>query len=247
MRKFGFIAANGCSTFCTAPKGVACLDPDRPPPDVPRHRWRQFVDDCKRFLNSPENWAEHAARLGWDAMALFGCAPRRPLDFAGSGGLMWAMNGGRCCWSARSCRRCLRLGLRRRGLRRGDGNAVEPPLVSNHLEHEIEIDLLRPRRDVAGQMQHAALIERGHDCELRRQQCRTIEIEIATSQVGKALPKIGGGVARLKIGRGKVALLSGTLFRWSTEGQLFRQPEPTGWRSTLRFDTAERWNLTSSP
>src|SRR5262249_11779850 len=69
-----------------------------------------------------------------------------------------------CCWSARSCRRCLRLGLRGRGLRRGDGNAVEPPPVANYLEHEIEIGLLRPRRDVAGQMQHAALIERGHDC-----------------------------------------------------------------------------------
>jgi hypothetical protein len=54
-------------------------------------------------------------------------------------------------------------------------------------------------------MQHAALIERGHDCQLRRQQCRAIEIEIATSQVGKGLSKIGGGVARLKIGRGKVA------------------------------------------
>src|SRR5262245_38168135 len=69
-----------------------------------------------------------------------------------------------CCWSARSCRRRLRLGLRGRGLRRGDGNAVEPPPVANYLEHEIEIGLLRPRRDVAGQMQHAALIERGHDC-----------------------------------------------------------------------------------
>src|SRR5215469_371869 len=97
-----------------------------------------------------------------------------------------------CCWSARSCRRCLRLGLRGRGLRRGDGNAVEPPLVANHLEHEIEIDLLRPRRDIAGQMQHAALIERGHNCELRRQQCRAIEIKIAMSQVGKGMPKIGG-------------------------------------------------------
>src|SRR5207302_1868374 len=69
-----------------------------------------------------------------------------------------------CCWSARSCRRYLRLGLRGRGRRRGEGNAVEPPPVANDLEHQIEIDLLRPRRDVAGQMQHAALIERGHDC-----------------------------------------------------------------------------------
>ena len=76
-------------------QGVACLDPDRPPNDVPRLRWRQFVGDCKNFLSPSENWAERAARLGWDAMALFGCAPKRPLDYFGSAGLLWAINGGR--------------------------------------------------------------------------------------------------------------------------------------------------------
>ena len=76
-------------------EGVARLDPDRPPSDVPRHRWHQFVDDCKMFLSPSENWAERAARLGWDAMALFGCAPKRPLDYLGSAGLLWAINGGR--------------------------------------------------------------------------------------------------------------------------------------------------------
>ena len=76
-------------------QGVACLHPDRPPNDVPRHRWRQFVDDCKNFLGSPEKWANRAAGLGWDAMALFGCAPKRPLDYLGSAGLLWAINGGR--------------------------------------------------------------------------------------------------------------------------------------------------------
>jgi hypothetical protein len=34
-------------------------------------------------------------RLGWDAMALFGCAPKRPLDYSGSAGLLWAIKGGR--------------------------------------------------------------------------------------------------------------------------------------------------------
>jgi hypothetical protein len=53
------------------------------------------VDDCKRFLSSSENWAERAHQLRWDAMALFGCAPHRPLDYSGSAGLLWAMNGGR--------------------------------------------------------------------------------------------------------------------------------------------------------
>jgi hypothetical protein len=76
-------------------QGVACLDSDRPPNDVPRHRWRQFVGDCKNFLSSSENWANRAAGLGWDAMALFGCAPKRPLDYLGSAGLLWAINGGR--------------------------------------------------------------------------------------------------------------------------------------------------------
>ena len=75
--------------------GIACLNPDRPLLDVPRHRWRQFVNDCHHFLSSSESWAEQAARLGWDAIALFGCAPRRPLDYSGSAGLLWAMNGGR--------------------------------------------------------------------------------------------------------------------------------------------------------
>jgi hypothetical protein len=42
-----------------------------------------------------DNWAERAARLGWDAMALFGCAPKRPLDYSASAGLLWAINGGR--------------------------------------------------------------------------------------------------------------------------------------------------------
>jgi hypothetical protein len=34
-------------------------------------------------------------RPGWDAMTLFGCAPKRPLDYLGSAGLLWAINGGR--------------------------------------------------------------------------------------------------------------------------------------------------------
>jgi hypothetical protein len=78
-------------------EGVACLDPDRPPNDVPRHRWRQFVDDCKKFMSSWETWAERAARLGWDAMALFGCAPKRPLGYSGSAGLRSTEAGSSSC------------------------------------------------------------------------------------------------------------------------------------------------------
>jgi hypothetical protein len=76
-------------------EGIARLQYQRPPTDLPRHRWRQFVDDCNNFLNSPENWAEHAARLGWSARALFGCRRNYPLMHLGSAGLMWAINGGK--------------------------------------------------------------------------------------------------------------------------------------------------------
>jgi hypothetical protein len=73
--------------------GVARLDYHRPLADVPRHRWRQFVDDCNKFLGSSE--AERAAELGWDAVALFGCRRNRPLMYSGGAGLVWAINGGR--------------------------------------------------------------------------------------------------------------------------------------------------------
>ena len=53
----------------------------KPPSDVPRHRWRQFVGHCRAFefvrnLGSSEIWAWKADRLSWDAMVLFGCAPK---------------------------------------------------------------------------------------------------------------------------------------------------------------------------
>jgi hypothetical protein len=42
-------------------EGIACLDPDRPPNDVPRHRWRRFVDDCRSLGR-----ACRATKLGCD-------------------------------------------------------------------------------------------------------------------------------------------------------------------------------------
>src|SRR5262249_33753871 len=76
-------------------EGVDRLNDYRPPTDVPRHRWRQFVSDCHSFLNSSENWAERAAELGWDTRALFGCHRNYPLMHLGSAGLLWAINGGK--------------------------------------------------------------------------------------------------------------------------------------------------------
>ena len=74
--------------------GVASLNHHRALKDVPLHRWRVFVDDCYGFLLGKERWAERAAMLGWDALALFGCRTVRPLEHLGSAGLLWAINGG---------------------------------------------------------------------------------------------------------------------------------------------------------
>src|SRR5262249_55263369 len=75
-------------------EGVGHLSQRRAPRDVPPHRWRQFVSDCTKFLAS-SGWAERAAALGWDTVALFGCCRHRPLDRPGGAGLLWLINGGR--------------------------------------------------------------------------------------------------------------------------------------------------------
>jgi hypothetical protein len=74
-------------------QGVARLEHDRPPADVPRHRWHQFLEDCRAFLGS-EALVHCAAHLGWDATALFGCC-RNPLMYLGKAGLLWQVSGGR--------------------------------------------------------------------------------------------------------------------------------------------------------
>jgi hypothetical protein len=73
--------------------GIARLETHKVPRDVPAHRWRQFINDCHKFLIAKENWAERAAELGWNDLELFGCC-RRPLERLGSAGLLWATNGG---------------------------------------------------------------------------------------------------------------------------------------------------------
>jgi hypothetical protein len=75
-------------------EGVDALDDGHPPGDVPLHRWRQFIVDCHKFLDGEENWPDRAVKLGWDALALFGCRRTRPLEHLGCAGLLWAINGG---------------------------------------------------------------------------------------------------------------------------------------------------------
>jgi hypothetical protein len=76
-------------------EGVQRLEYVRSPPAVPLIRWHLFLGDCHSFLSSPENWAERAAALGWNALALFGCYRTRPLEHLGSAGLLWVINGGK--------------------------------------------------------------------------------------------------------------------------------------------------------
>jgi len=75
--------------------GVAALDRMRSPTHVPRHRWQLFLADCNEFMLSSQNWAERAARLGWNALTLFGCHRIRPLEHLGNAGLLWVINGGK--------------------------------------------------------------------------------------------------------------------------------------------------------
>lgn len=70
---------------------ICRLDPNRPPVDVPRHRWERFVDDVGRFLD--DQWADKAAALGWGPLDLFGCDRDRPFARIGPCGLLGLLNG----------------------------------------------------------------------------------------------------------------------------------------------------------
>jgi hypothetical protein len=74
-------------------EGLARLDPDRPPSDVPSRRWLQFIDDVGRFLD--DGWAERAAALGWGSYDLFGCDCDKPVARIDQAGLVWLLNGDR--------------------------------------------------------------------------------------------------------------------------------------------------------
>jgi hypothetical protein len=73
--------------------GVAQLDAERVPGDVPPRRWRQFIYDAARFLDS--GFAAQAAALDWDALDLFGCDQKRPYARIDNAGLIWLLNGDR--------------------------------------------------------------------------------------------------------------------------------------------------------
>jgi hypothetical protein len=76
-------------------EGVAILNPNRPAVGIPPLRWRQLIDDCKKFLDPAAGLAERAFQLGWYSLDLFGCHPSQPLAYLGIAGLLWAVSGGR--------------------------------------------------------------------------------------------------------------------------------------------------------
>jgi hypothetical protein len=71
-------------------EGLARLNPDHPPVDVPPKRWLQFIDDIAIFL---DRWAACAATLGWGANDLFGCDGDRPFARIDQAGLLWILDG----------------------------------------------------------------------------------------------------------------------------------------------------------
>jgi hypothetical protein len=74
-------------------EGFSRLHPDRPPGDAPAKRWRTFVDDVGRFLDSP--FCAVAAALGWTVFDLFGADRDRPFARIDHAGLLWLLNGDR--------------------------------------------------------------------------------------------------------------------------------------------------------
>jgi hypothetical protein len=77
--------------LATALAALAQLNPAKPPGDVSRRRWAQFVDDCGLFLNS--DWVHRAMALGWTSLDLFGCNRERPMARIDHQGLLWLLNG----------------------------------------------------------------------------------------------------------------------------------------------------------
>jgi hypothetical protein len=67
------------------------LHPDRPPSSVSPRQWRQFYDDCSRFL---DRWASKASALGWSPSNVFGWDTSRPFSPSVRRGLAWRIDGG---------------------------------------------------------------------------------------------------------------------------------------------------------
>jgi hypothetical protein len=73
--------------------GIARLDPDHPPGDVPLGRWRQLLADARRLFD--DGIVAQAAAAGWTSHDLFGCDRARPFARLDQAGLAWFVRGAR--------------------------------------------------------------------------------------------------------------------------------------------------------
>jgi hypothetical protein len=62
----------------------------RPPAEVPRDRWHQFINDAGLFL---DRWGRQAEAFGWRADELFGLHPDAPMARYDRMGLIWMLRG----------------------------------------------------------------------------------------------------------------------------------------------------------
>ena len=72
-------------------EGLARLDPDRPPRNVPGKRWEQFIIDALRLFHI--GMIKAAAELGWPVFDLFGCDDTKRCARIDQMGLVWLVNG----------------------------------------------------------------------------------------------------------------------------------------------------------
>jgi hypothetical protein len=73
-------------------RGLATLDPNRPPADFGGIWWRDLIRDAERFLPL---WGQQAADLGWTTLDLFGVHRLAPAARFSSMGLLLLVRGGR--------------------------------------------------------------------------------------------------------------------------------------------------------
>jgi hypothetical protein len=72
--------------FAEAPTALQALQPQ----GVDEFRWREALNDGRRFL---ETWGSQAANFGWTSDDLFGLHPTAPLARYDAMGLVWLLRG----------------------------------------------------------------------------------------------------------------------------------------------------------
>ena len=73
-------------------RGLATLDPNRPPADFGAIWWRDLIRDAERFLSV---WGQQAADLAWGTLDLFGVHRLAPAARYSCMGLLLLVRGGR--------------------------------------------------------------------------------------------------------------------------------------------------------